>query len=213
MDRIYAMSDIHRYYDLIEKNLGKNRFRKQINILWRLYYIGYGPESSKVLYKIKKLMRNYPDQVTALKVNHETMFLEFIEAREHDIWNIECLAGDKDFSTINTFISEETKDKTNKIKLEHNNPIELGFKIAKLIKDDIKTNYKELINWLKNLPLYYEIDKQIFVHGGIDEEAGDWWQYGTSEEIFVGKYPAIFGKFYKNIIAGHVGTNSLVSVQ
>ncbi|NMA84058.1 MAG: serine/threonine protein phosphatase, partial [Epulopiscium sp.] len=72
-----------------------------------------------------------------------------------------------------------------------------------------KINHKELIKWLKNLPLYYETEKQIFVHAGIDEEAEDWWQHGTTEEIFTSKYPPSFGKFYKDIIAGHIATNSL----
>lgn len=210
MGRIYAMSDIHGYYDSMEKNLGKiDLENKENKLIFCGDYIGYGPESSKVLYRIKKLTENYSGQVAALKGNHETMFLEFLEAKENDVWNIEWIGADKDFSTINTFISEETKDKIYKIKLEHYNPIEVGFKISKLIKDDIKTNHKELINWLKSLPLYYEAEKQIFVHAGIDEEAGDWWQYGTPEEMFVMKYPPTFGKFYKDIIAGHVGTNSL----
>ena len=55
--------------------------------------------------------------------------------------------------------------------------------------------YTELIKWIRNLPFYYETEKQIFVHAGIDEDAGDWWKVGTSEEVFVGKYPATFGHF------------------
>ena len=49
----------------------------------------------------------------------------------------------------------------------------------------------------------------IFVHAGIDEEAGDLWEWGTGEEMFVGKYPAETGQIEgleMKVVAGHVGT-------
>ena len=70
-------------------------------------------------------------------------------------------------------------------------------------------NHGELIKWLKKLPYYYESDQQIWVHAGIDEEAEEFWESGTSEEIFVSKFPATFGKFFKDIIAGHISTSVL----
>ncbi len=65
------------------------------------------------------------------------------------------------------------------------------------------------IQWIENLPRYYTEGNTIFVHAGIDEEAGDLWEWGTGEEIFVGKYPAETGKIEgldMKVIAGHVGT-------
>lgn len=38
---------------------------------------------------------------------------------------------------------------------------------------------------------------------------GEWWDTGTPEEYFLGKYPASEGEFYLDIIAGHVSTSSL----
>lgn len=210
MGKIYAMSDIHGYYEIMESNLEKIKLEDKDNKLILCGdYIDYGFDSCKVLYRIKELMEIYPNQVIALKGNHETMFLEFLEAGDYDVWNIEWLGADKGFSTIDTFILENTKDEIKKLKLKHDNPIEIGFQIARIIKEDIKTNHRELIKWLENLPLFHETDKQIYVHAGIDEEAEEWWQHGTSEEIFVSKYPATFGRFYKDIIAGHIGTHSL----
>lgn len=60
--------------------------------------------------------------------------------------------------------------------------------------------------WLRRLPLYYETDGQIFVHAGIDEEAGEYWKVGTEDCVFHSKFPCTFGAFEKDIIAGHVGT-------
>ena len=41
---------------------------------------------------------------------------------------------------------------------------------------------------MRNLSTYYTEGNTIFCHAGIDEEAGEDWQWGTSDEIFVGKY-------------------------
>lgn len=72
----------------------------------------------------------------------------------------------------------------------------------------ILSRHENLIQWIKNMPLYYELEKQIFVHAGVDEDAGEYWMWGTSENTLLGKFPATKGKFYKKIVAGHVGTGS-----
>ena len=72
----------------------------------------------------------------------------------------------------------------------------------------ILSGHEDLIWWLKGMPSYYEAENQIFVHAGVDEEAGEYWMWGTSDNILLGKFPATKGKFYKTIIAGHVGTGS-----
>ncbi len=65
------------------------------------------------------------------------------------------------------------------------------------------------IQWIENLPRYYFEGKTIFVHAGIEEMAGDLWEWETGEDIFVGKYPAETGKIEgldMKVVAGHVGT-------
>lgn len=65
------------------------------------------------------------------------------------------------------------------------------------------------VQWMENLPRYYTAGNTIFVHAGIDEEAGDLWEWGTGDETFVGKYPAETGKIEglaMKVVAGHVGT-------
>lgn len=67
----------------------------------------------------------------------------------------------------------------------------------------------EYINWLSSLPLYYVEGNTIFVHAGIDEEAGDMWEWETSEDVFTSKYLAETGKIEglnMKVVAGHVGT-------
>ncbi|MGB4370077.1 MAG: metallophosphoesterase [Caldicoprobacterales bacterium] len=160
MGIIYAISDIHGYYDIMEKTLEQVDLKDVDNKLVLCGdYIDYGPDSCKVLYRIKELMEIYPGQVIALKGNHETMFLEFLGADDQNLWNVEWLSTDKGFSTINTFISEKLKEQIRNFYSE-NDTIASFYKLAKLIKEDIKIHHRELVNWLKDLPLYYETEKK-----------------------------------------------------
>lgn len=69
----------------------------------------------------------------------------------------------------------------------------------------------ELKRWVRKLRLYYKTETQIFVHAGVEEEAEDSWHVGTSKDTFLWKYPPTTGRFYKDIIAGHVGTHELAN--
>lgn len=57
-----------------------------------------------------------------------------------------------------------------------------------------------LIKWLRDLPFYYETDKQIFVHAGIDEEAEELWKWGSEDYYFCSKYPHTTGAFLKILL-------------
>ena len=81
--------------------------------------------------------------------------------------------------------------------------------IAESLRKYIFQNHHELIKWYINLPYYYKTASTIFVHAGIDEEAADLWEVGTSNEMFIEKYPHETGYFYMNIVAGHVSTSSI----
>lgn len=67
---------------------------------------------------------------------------------------------------------------------------------------------RRIFQWISALPRFHETERQVFVHAGIDEEAGDLWRCGTEESIFTGKFPPTLGAFEKDVIAGHVGTGS-----
>lgn len=72
--------------------------------------------------------------------------------------------------------------------------------------DDDKPDDGKYLLWIKKLRRYYATEHQIFCHAGIDEEAGDLWEWGTDDYTFTEKYPAQTGSFYMDIIAGHIGT-------
>ena len=75
--------------------------------------------------------------------------------------------------------------------------------------EDDNVDDDKYLRWMENLPRYYTAGNTIFVHAGIDEEIGDYWEWGTSEEVFIGTYPAETGKIEgldMKVVAGHVST-------
>lgn len=64
------------------------------------------------------------------------------------------------------------------------------------------------LNFLQRLPLYHVEENIIFVHAGIDEEAGEDWEWSSTDRDYTEKYPAETGYFDGGmiIVAGHVGT-------
>ena len=62
--------------------------------------------------------------------------------------------------------------------------------------------------FLQDLPLYHVEGNTIFVHAGVDEDAGEDWEWESSDRDFLEKFPAELGRFEggMKIVAGHVGT-------
>ncbi|MGN0679431.1 MAG: metallophosphoesterase [Oscillospiraceae bacterium] len=75
--------------------------------------------------------------------------------------------------------------------------------------EDAECDDDRYIQWFEMLPRYYVAGNTIFVHAGIDESAGDMWEWSTSDDVFTSKYPAETGKIDgldMKVVAGHVGT-------
>lgn len=76
--------------------------------------------------------------------------------------------------------------------------------------DEIDDKY---IDWMSDLRRIYVEGNTIFVHAGIDEDAGEFWEWETDDYTLTEKYPAQLGYFDCGeperdikIVAGHVGT-------
>lgn len=213
MPLIYAVSDIHACLKAFEEALELiNLGDKENQLVLCGDYMDYGTQSCEVMYRVKVLTEAYPNQVIALLGNHEDMFIEFLNSSEHNVWNLEWLDADKKLFTVFSFISDSTKLLVLRMMKGIKYP-DTYFDIARIVKEDILKNHSQLISWMKELPLYFENDSQIFVHAGIDEKVGKYWMFETSRECFLSKYPASYGTFYKDIISGHVSTSSLAEAK
>ena len=211
---IYAMSDIHGCIGDLRNQMEQVDLSGENRIVFLGDYIDYGDSSYQVLKYIWDLQKEYGEEkVVVLKGNHEQMFLEWIDDYKNsysdgiedymtfDDW----LRSDFEYGakTISTFISEQQMDFLNQISKTCS--LET---ISRETVQMILSGHKELVRWMRKMPLYYEVENHIFVHAGVDEEAGEYWMWGTSDSILLGKFPATKGKFYKTIVAGHVGTGS-----
>lgn len=210
-----AVSDIHGQLDALKQLLNHVDLAGEDRLILLGDYIDYGPESGGVLRHILALQKQYgPEKVVALRGNHEEAFLEWLDTYagpradqpdEYGLlpWN-DWLEWDHGFATLRTLLLPHQWAAFERM-LPALSQETLNRKAARLLLEESG----ELMTWLKKLPYFYETENQIFVHAGIDEEAGDWWPWGTAESIFVGKCPPATGAFYKDIIAGHVGTHRL----
>ena len=206
---IYAMSDIHGCYGSFMRRI------KQLNNLESVKagkdklillgdYIDGGNNSFKVLKTIYELQQEVgADNMIVLMGNHDKWFLNFLEGK-NDGW----IYGFRSISVLEPFLDEKQIEGLNNIINKMNPGKTKSEKLVKYVRECLLKNHGDLIRWYKSLPLYYKTETQIFVHAGVDEEAEDWWETGTSDEMFIEKYPPTKGKFYMDIIAGHVSTST-----
>lgn len=190
MAKLYAISDIHGYLDEFRDALNKVNLNDKDNRLFLLGdYLDNGLQSFQVISKIIELEEVYPNQIITLLGNHEEWFYD---------WLILDKPTASAFpETIKSFFSPE---ELNYIFKSNANNFETG--VRNEIKNNI--NFNPFINWFKKRyrdKRYYETDTQIFVHAGIDEEAGKLWKELTSSEIFTNKFPITTGRFHKAIIS------------
>ena len=195
MAKIYAISDIHGYLDEFIKALNKVELSDKDNRLILLGdYIDNGSKSFQVLSKIIELEEVYSGQIITLFGNHEEWFYDWLIP--------ETPTASAFGETIQSFFSpEELKE------ILVSNPN--NFEIA--IRNAIKTKTK-FIDWFKERykdKRYYETDNQIFVHAGIEKEAGDLWEELTSPETFTNKFPVTTGAFIKDVISGHIASHQV----
>lgn len=195
MAKLFAISDIHGHYNEFIKSLNKiDLSDKQSKLILLGDYIDNGHQSFQVISKIIELEELHPNQIITLLGNHEEWFYD---------WLILENPTSSSFSeTIKSFFSPE--ELTYILKSNVNN-FEAG--VRNEIKNNIKFN--PFINWFKKRyrdKRYYETDIQIFVHAGIDEEAGKLWKDLTSSEMFTNKFPLTTGEFFKDIVSGHVAS-------
>jgi serine/threonine protein phosphatase 1 len=210
----YAMSDIHGCIEELCNQMEWVDLNGENRIVFLGDYIDYGDSSFQVLKYIWDLQNEYGEEkVKVLKGNHEQMFLEWIDdyrnpysdGTEDCMTFNDWLRSDFDYgaNTISTFIAENQMNFLNQI--SRTCSLET---ISREAVQMILSKHKELISWIRKMPSYFEAENQIFVHAGVDEEAGEYWMWGTSDSILLGKFPATKGKFYKTIVAGHVGTGT-----
>lgn len=197
--QIYALSDVHGYLAAFNAAMAQvplTQTETELLIMGDL--IDGGPDSGAVVQKVYDLVREYPHRVHFLLGNHEAMFLDFLFGNNDTDW----LSADVDLNTVKSFLSEQQLQEL--MQTIREDPAQL----RDLVRNKLLATQGPLFKWLRTQQhnLFIETDTQIFVHAGVDEDAGNLWRIGTSDETFYGQYPPQTGTFLKTVIAGHVGS-------
>lgn len=171
IERTYAVSDIHGHIEPFATRLPKFVLLSD--------YVDRGPASAEVLAIVRDLQRRFPGRVTALLGNHDDWFLDWPEGDDEDFsW----LLGDAHLGTVKSFIDPSELAHA----LGHEDPDSNasaldGPTMNHNINRAILTSHPELIQWLRKLPRVHETEDHIFVHTGVDEEAGEQWRAATPD--------------------------------
>ena len=209
----YAIPDIHGNLKGLKKAVQKvmTEFNpSEDTIVFLGDYIDRGLDSSQVLYYLKGLQERFPENIVCLKGNHDDMFLNYLDNQ----LEIAFLLNDTGLRTINSFV----KDYFGLADLFLTHSFEIYDMASRedytyKILNYIKKEHRELLDWYKELPLFFdkiEAENVLFIHAGIEEKmlGLDWKQY-TSEKQMIWQYPPNYGMnpYGFNIVCGHVMTD------
>ncbi|HEX7351647.1 metallophosphoesterase [Brachybacterium sp.] len=211
MPSYYALSDVHGHREQLAAALDIIDLDSDSAARLMLLgdYVDRGPDSAGVLQLVRQTQERYSGRVIPLLGNHDVAFLEWLDGEDDDYsW----LLADAGFTTVRSFLSPLELA----LALGHDVPgddaTDLdGESMNGNIKRAILTRHRDLVTWLRRLPLVHETELHIWVHAGIDEDAGDLWRHATPDYVLTEKNPASVGphEVGKTIVAGHVQTSQL----
>ncbi|MDR8018931.1 metallophosphoesterase [Nesterenkonia aerolata] len=202
--RIYALADVHGHLSELNNALTLIDADEGDQIVFGGDYVDRGPDSLGVLATVREYAMTHG--AIALMGNHEEGFLEWIDSDEDgaEPWPGE----DRGFLTLRSFLTDTTIDQWIGQCHSNDEDPETSAWFNQTAKASIRAQHGGLINWMRNLRPYYETNRQIFVHAGVDESAGDAWKAATEEHVWASKFPPATGQFIKDVIAGHTETSS-----
>lgn len=214
--KLYIISDIHgHYYEMID-GLRKAGYDDEndehlLIVMGDLFDRG---EYSKQVYDYLKDLSDKKKAIV-LRGNHEKFFIDWLKGDDNPFnfvrngmsYTIDSFLG-FGHSFDNYCIDNEC---------DYTHSAFAGY--SEKARKEIMENYPELLEWLENLPYYYETEHFIFTHASIDTKANDWRHphceyYGRLDwEACVWDDGSFFGSTIcntdKTIVIGHFDTGQL----
>ena len=189
--KYFIISDIHGYYDEMILALNQKRYDSN-NSMNHLIVIGdmfdRGTKSKEVLEYLYHL--SIEGKATVILGNHDNFLIELLEEKYlKAIFNIRHNGTGKTLMSL-TGIKDIGIDELDDIKMK------------------IMKSYPYLKAWLKSLPLYLELGKYIFVHGGIDGNKKDW-KKGLAREFIWSRQIDLEPVNGKIMVVGHHRTATI----
>ena len=184
-EAVYVISDIHGMEDLFDQALEKWDQTKQ-----ELVLIGdladRGPKGKQCLYKGMQLAKE--KGAIYLTGNHEEMLVNFLDKPERYGPTYFMNGG---VETMESFLFHGCAEEFS------------ATEMAMMIN----SQHKELVEFLKTLPLYYEWEDYVFVHAGVDLTKSDWKQSDPEDFVWIREpFHDMANKTGKTIVFGHTPT-------
>jgi len=155
--KYFVLSDIHGHFTemlfaLSEKDYDSENQHHHLIVIGDMFDRGeQSKEVLEYLYNLHKEMK-----ATIIIGNHDNFLIELLNGEYSKAY----------FNMKHNGLSKTIESLTNKKTGKLRN--------LKYLKEDILNKYPYLHDWLKSLPLFYELGDYIFAHGGIDNKHGDW---------------------------------------
>jgi serine/threonine protein phosphatase 1 len=185
MEQLFVVGDLHGRLDMLELLLKKWKSDSQ-RLVFIGDYIDRGPDSYGVIHRVQQLQADYGAK--AILGNHEQMFLNWLDDPEEDwflkwkadqsILNDSDCEGAHGSNSINFY--ENGGDKT--IDSFYNGYYAYKHKPS-VLASYIKKMFNYELQFLRELPFYFEWRDYICVHAGVDFEQNHW--KTTSEHDFL----------------------------
>lgn len=149
--KLFVFSDVHGQYEALQASLREAGYNPN-DKTHRLLSIGDNFDRGKQSLQLYKMLRNR--NVICVKGNHETFLEEALEKGmdgEFVLFNFLRNGLDKTIQSFSRFDFPSIVD-----------PKTIDNAIC-----EINNNFPDMLNWLKNMPLFYETKNYIFVHAGL----------------------------------------------
>ncbi|WP_054949395.1 metallophosphoesterase family protein [Numidum massiliense] len=187
--RILAISDIHGQYNMLTRLLNKVKYRPETDKLVFLGdYIDRGKCSKEVVATVKRLVEE--DGAIAIRGNHDQILLSMLD----DDWSWNNWVINGGMATLESYLGRTVTAEDD---------------VANHLQA-MREQYHDHLDFLASLPLYWEDERHIFIHAGIDPELDDWRQTPAKTMLWIRE------KFYraqldtgKTVVFGHTPTAKL----
>ena len=201
---IFAIGDIHgclkQLINLQDKIINFPKYNKESDVIIYLGdYIDRGPNSKDVIQHILKLQKEKINSIF-LMGNHEQIMIDFIFNKINNLRYWLNLGADQTFKSYKIEVAEFIKDGFEDDKID---------KLRNVLFNELS---KEHIHFLKNLKLFYSVEKYLFVHAGINTEKALKDQdkidflWSRSDQFFDKNF-----KFEQIIVHGHTPEKKVVN--
>jgi len=188
--RTIVISDIHGYFDEFLELLNRVKYTEKDCLYLLGDYVDKGSKSKETVQYVMTLAQK--ENVKVIGGNHDDLFLHWLDGQDHKRMPYagDKVAGDKTILSFAPFFKKGENEEE--------------------VRTWIQREYKQEIDFLRQLPYYMEDDHHIYVHAGINPLCEDWKE--TSPKDF----RWIRNKFYrkdhtqdKTVVFGHTATSVL----